>query len=250
MDGNLDGGRETAESSSARNGVLQLIGSPIGNLEDITLRAISCLKSADLIACEDTRHSRRLLNHLEISPKELVSLHDHNESSKAQWIAGRAAAGETVALLSDAGMPTVSDPGFRLVNACIDSGVTVEVIPGPSAVLTGLAGSGLPTDSFYFGGFLPVKSGKKTKELEAALSRRETSIYFESPHRIGRTLHALAELRPDRRVCVARELTKRFETYHRGTALDLADEFGAKSAKGEITLLIQGISRKEKPAKE
>lgn len=223
---------------------IQLIGSPIGNLGDITYRAVECLRTADVIACEDTRHSSRLLSHLEIQGKELVSLHDHNEQKRSHALVERARNGEKIAYLSDAGMPTISDPGYRLVNACIEAGVPVEVIPGPSAVVTALAGSGLPTDAFYFGGFLPVKSGKKRTELEAALARNETSIYFESPHRIGKSLHVLAEIAPDRKACVARELTKRFETFHRGTARGLAAEFENGPAKGEICLLIQGCGRK------
>ena len=227
------------------SGSVQLIGSPIGNLGDITYRAVECLKAADVIACEDTRHSARLLRHLEIGEKELVALHDHNEGRRAQSLADRAATGETIAYLSDAGMPTISDPGYRLVNACVEAGVRVEVIPGPSAVMTALAGSGLPTDSFYFGGFLPVKSGKRSREFEAALERTGTSIFFESPYRILKSLDALRALAPDRSVCVARELTKKFETFHRGSAEAVFEEFEAlPSIKGEITLLVAGCVRR------
>jgi len=216
------------------------VGSPIGNLGDITFRAVESLKSADVIACEDTRHSSRLLQHLQISGKELVALHDHNEAFKSESLVRRLLDGEQVAYLSDAGTPTISDPGYRLVRACIDAGVRVEVIPGPSAVVAALAGSGMPTDAFHFGGFLPVKPGKRARILGEALERPETSIYFESPHRILKTLSALAELDPAREVCVARELTKTFETYHRGTAPSLIEEFGTARVRGEITLLIRG----------
>ena len=227
------------------SGSIQLIGSPIGNLGDITFRAVECLKAADVIACEDTRHSNRLLRHLEIGEKELVALHDHNEGRRARSLADRACAGETVAYLSDAGMPTISDPGYRLVNACVEAGVRVEVIPGPSAVMTALAGSGLPTDSFYFGGFLPVKGGKRTRELESAIERAETSIFFESPHRILKSMNALCALAPDRGICVGRELTKKFETFHRGSAEEILREFEALPAiKGEITLLVAGCGRR------
>lgn len=224
---------------------VRLIGTPIGNLGDISFRAVECLRGADVIACEDTRHSSRLLAHLEISGKELVALHDHNEQERAGKLVERAARGEQIVFLSDAGTPTISDPGYRLVNACVEAEVPVEVIPGPSAVITALAGSGLPTDAFYFGGFLPVKSGKKQRELEAALERVETSIFFESPHRIGKTLTLLAGLDPNRESCVARELTKKFETYHRGTSGELASEFADKKVKGEITFLIRGAGKKK-----
>ncbi len=163
----------------------------------------------------------------------------------------RALNGDKIAFLSDAGMPTISDPGYRLVNACVEAGVKVEVIPGPSAVMTGLAGSGLPTDAFYFGGFLPVKSGKRQRELATALDRVETSVYFESPYRIVKSLEALRGLDENRQVCVARELTKKFETFHRGTPSELCKEFDGKKVKGEITLLIRGAgkrSAKEKRA--
>jgi len=228
------------------SGSVQLIGSPIGNLGDITFRAVECLKAADVIACEDTRHSVRLLRHLNIGEKELVALHDHNEGRRAQSLVDRAAAGEVIAYLSDAGMPTISDPGYRLVNACVAAEVRVEVIPGPSAVMAALAGSGLPTDSFYFGGFFPVKGGKRAKELEAALERSETSIYFESPYRILKSLDVLCSASPDREICVARELTKKFETFHRGSAKAVFEEFSKlPSIKGEITLLVAGCGRRK-----
>lgn len=229
-------------------GAVRLVCSPIGNLADITYRAVETLRAADLVACEDTRHSRRLLQHYRIEPKELASLHEHNERDRARGIAERALRGEQIAVLSDAGTPAVSDPGYRLVNHCIEAGVRVEVLPGPSAVITALAGSGLPTDAFHSGGFLPVKSGKKRTALASALDRPETTIHFESPHRIAKTLAALAELAPDRPLCVARELTKRHETYHRGSAADLAEAFSQGTTKGEITLLIQGTGKKKRRA--
>lgn len=229
----------------SRNPV-QLIGTPIGNLGDISFRAVECLRQADLIACEDTRHSSRLLAHLEIQDKELTSLHDHNEEEKSQALVARVLDGARLVFLSDAGMPTISDPGYRLVNACIEKGLEVEVIPGPCAVTTALAGSGLPTDAFYFGGFLSVKSGRRKNELEAALERKETSIFFESPYRIQKTLDTLASLDSGREVCVARELTKKFETYHRGTARELSEAFAGKKVKGEITLIVRGAGRRKR----
>ena len=226
------------------SGLVQLICTPIGNLGDITFRAVESIKAAHVVACEDTRHSRRLLSHLSITDKELVALHEHNEQYRSQSLVERALNGERIVFLSDAGTPTISDPGYRLVNACHDAGVRVEVIPGPSAVITALAGSGLPTDAFYFGGFLPVKSGRKSREIEEALARRETSIYFESPHRLTKTLAAIAALDPEREVCVARELTKKFESYRRASAENLVAEFTAQPGKGEITLLIRGSGKR------
>ena len=223
---------------------MQLIGTPIGNLGDITFRAVESIKAANVVACEDTRHSQRLLSHLGISGKELVALHEHNEQHRAQSLVERAMNGERIVFLSDAGTPTISDPGYRLVNACHEAGVRVEVIPCPSAVITALAGSGLPTDAFYFGGFLAVKSGRKGREIEEALARRETSVFFESPHRLIKTVAAIAAIEPDREICVARELTKKFETYHRGTASQLLEYFTAQPGKGEITLLIRGCGKR------
>lgn len=223
---------------------MQLIGTPIGNLGDITFRAVESIKAAHVVACEDTRHSHRLLSHLGILGKELVALHEHNEQQRARSLVERAMNGERIVFLSDAGTPTISDPGYRLVNACHEAGVRVEVIPGPSAVITALAGSGLPTDAFYFGGFLAVKSGRKGREIEEALARRETSVFFESPHRLTKTVAAIAAIEPEREICVARELTKKFETYHRGTASQLLGYFTAQPGKGEITLLIRGCGKR------
>jgi 16S rRNA (cytidine1402-2'-O)-methyltransferase len=230
-------------NATNRPGSIQLIATPIGNLGDITFRAVEAIRSADLVACEDTRHSRRLLEHLGIRDKELFALHDHNEKVKSAALVERVLHGAKLVYLSDAGTPGVSDPGYRLVNAAHAAGVPVEVLPGPSAVVTALAGSGLPSDAFYFGGFLPVKSGRRTRELGESLARRETSIFFESPHRLAGTLAILRELDPLREACVARELTKKFETYHRGTVASLHEEFAVRPPKGEITLLIRGAGR-------
>lgn len=219
------------------HGRVILVPTPIGNLGDITMRALEVLRSADRIACEDTRHSARLLNHYEISGKPLVALHDHNEARRAPDLVQAALAGETIAFISDAGMPGVSDPGFRLVRECHEAGVPVEVLPGPSAVLTALIASGLPCHAFRFGGFLPMKGGKRRTALSDGLATGETAVFFESPHRIAGTLEMLAELAPDTPTCVARELTKKFETIHRGSAKELADHFASHSAKGEIVLL-------------
>jgi 16S rRNA (cytidine1402-2'-O)-methyltransferase len=220
------------------SGRIILVPTPIGNLGDITLRAVEILKSADRIACEDTRHSGQLLAHLGISGKILVSLHDHNEARRAPDLIAAARAGETVAVISDAGMPGISDPGYRLVQACLESGTPLEVLPGPSAVITALIGSGFPCHAFRFGGFLSVKSGKRRSALAAALESGETGIFFESPHRIVSTLEILTAIDPAARTCVARELTKKFETYHRGTSTDILAHFQAHPPKGEIVLLV------------
>ena len=217
--------------------MLTVVPTPIGNLQDITLRALEALRTADVIAAEDTRHSGILLHHHGIS-RPMVSLHEHNEASRTAHLVEDIAQGRSVALITDAGMPGISDPGFRLIRACRERDLPVTVLPGPSAVLTALVGSGFPTDAFYFGGFLPVKSGRRRSELERAVAREETSVYFESPHRIIRSLEVLAELIPDGMVCVARELTKKFEEFRRGKPADLLAHFQSHPPKGEITLVI------------
>ncbi len=219
-------------------GRVVFVPTPIGNREDLTLRALEVLRNADRIACEDTRHSAPLLSHHGISGKTLTSLHEHNEVRRIPELLAAAQAGELVAVVTDAGMPGVSDPGYRLVHACIEAAVPFEVLPGPSAVLTALIGSGMPCHAFRFGGFLPVKSGRRRQALEDAIASGETAIFFESPHRLSGSLELLAEINPDAAVCVARELTKKFETYHRGTASELASHFGTHPPKGEIVLLL------------
>ncbi len=224
--------------------MLSVVPTPIGNRQDITLRAIEVLQAADLVAAEDTRHSGMLLQHLGIK-KPFISLHEHNESQRSSELVDRMAGGAHVALITDAGMPGISDPGHRLIRTCIERGIPLTVLPGPSAVLTALVGSGFPSDRFYYGGFLPVKSGRRAAEIGRAAVRRETSIYFESPHRIIRTLEALKESCPARSICVARELTKTFEDYQRGTAEALLAHFEKHPPKGEITLLVAAMEKGE-----
>jgi 16S rRNA (cytidine1402-2'-O)-methyltransferase len=219
--------------------LLTLVPTPVGNLEDITLRALRILREADVIAAEDTRHASILLRHHGIS-RPLLSLHEHNEAQRAGELAQRLDAGENIALLTDAGTPGISDPGFRVVRECIERGLEFTVLPGPTSILPALVGSGLPLHEFYFGGFLPVKSGRRRNLLEAALARAETSIFFESPHRIAKSLAVLAELAPDRPVCVARELSKKFEEYWRGPAAELSARAEKTPPRGEICLLIAG----------
>ncbi len=217
--------------------MLTVVPTPIGNLQDITLRALEALRAADVVAAEDTRHSGILLHHHGIS-KPMVSLHEHNEASRTAELVEQIAQGRQVALITDAGMPGISDPGFRLIRACRERHLPVTVLPGPSAVPTALVGSGFPTDAFYFGGFLPVKSGRRQAELERAAAREETSVYFESPHRLLKSLEVLAALAPDLSVCVARELTKKFEEFRRGKPAELAEHYRQHPPRGEITLVI------------
>lgn len=221
--------------------MISFVPTPIGNRADITLRAIDVLKNADLIACEDTRHSRPLLLHHDID-RPLLSLHDHNEAQRIDELILKAKQGMQIAAISDAGMPLISDPGYRLLQACIEEDVPYTVLPGPSAVITALAGSGFPCHSFRFDGFLPVKKGKRRKTLEFAVQSQTTAIFFESPHRIISTMEILSDIDPNVRVCVARELSKKFETYHRDTSANLLSQFQTKNPKGEIVLLIDGIS--------
>lgn len=220
-------------------GKLYIVATPIGNLGDITERARACLAAVDVVACEDTRHSHVLLQHIGVR-KPLVSLHEHNEAGRSAQLRAELQQGRTVAYITDAGMPGVSDPGQRLVNACVRAGIPVEVLPGPSAVITALIGSGFPADAFFFGGFLPVKGGQRERALARALEREETSVFFESPHRITGTLELLARLAPGRRICVARELTKKFEEYRRGTASEIHSHYAAHPAKGEICIVLSG----------
>ena len=219
-------------------GAIYLVATPLGNLEDITLRALRVLGEVDLIACEDTRHTGNLLKHFDIS-KPLLSFHEHNETARASDIVERASRGESIAVVSDAGMPGISDPGYRLVAEAIAAGVVVVPIPGPVALETALAASGLPTDSFRFGGFLPAKATQRRKALQALIDDTATLVFYEAPHRIVKTLEDLLEILGDRQVVIARELTKVHEEFLRGSVSDLLatlDQRGA--ARGEITLLI------------
>ncbi len=221
--------------------MITFVPTPIGNRADITQRALSTLQDADLIACEDTRHSRPLLKHYEIDVP-LISLHDHNEQQRIPEIVEKAQQGLNIAVISDAGTPLISDPGYRLVQACIEHQLEYTVLPGPSAVITALAGSGFPCHAFSFDGFLPVKKGKRRKALEAAIESGKTALFFESPHRLISTLEILSDIHPQLEVCVARELSKKFETYHRGSANDLWAQFKQRAPKGEIVLLINPAS--------
>ena len=220
--------------------MLYVVATPIGNLGDITLRALEILRDVDLVAAEDTRHSGILLKHYQIS-KPLISFHEHNEAMRTAQLAERLRAGEKIALITDAGTPGLSDPGARLIRECIKRGLDFTIIPGPSSILTALVGSGFSAERFFFGGFLPVKSGQRERELRAAAAREETSIHFESPHRLTKTLKASIDIMPDRQLCVARELTKKFEEFRRGTAANLLAHYEAHPPKGEIVLVISSL---------
>lgn len=215
-------------------GRLTVCPTPIGNMDDVSKRVRDALVMADYIACEDTRRTGRLLDKLEIRPKpRLVSNHEGNEVSRATELVKRIERGDRIALVSDAGMPAISDPGYRLVRACIDRDLEVEVLPGPSVIPVALVASGLPTDRWRFEGFLPKRSG----EMERVLNSTETVIAFESPRRISNSLAALAQLAPERQAAVCREMTKMHEEVVRGTLSELAMRFKAE-VKGEIVLVI------------
>jgi 16S rRNA (cytidine1402-2'-O)-methyltransferase len=219
-------------------GRLLLIATPIGNLEDITYRAVRLLGEADLIACEDTRHTRHLLDHYGIA-KPTISYHEHNEMERSAELAARMLNGAVIALVSDAGMPLVSDPGYRLVRAAIDNAIPVVPVPGPSAALAALAASGLPTDSFLFGGFLPPKTAAKAVFLRKFRDFSSTLVLYEAPHRVLETLEAIEQELGPRPVVVARELTKIHEEFLRGTAAEIHAILSARdSVKGEFTILI------------
>jgi probable S-adenosylmethionine-dependent methyltransferase, YraL family len=217
--------------------MLYVVATPIGNLGDITLRALEILKSVDLIAAEDTRHSGMLLKHFGIK-KPFISYHEHNEAMRTAELGERLAGGENIALITDAGTPGLSDPGARLVRECIKRELSFTIIPGPSSILTALVGSGFSIEKFRFRGFLPIKSGRRERELRAAAESGETVIFFESPYRLVKTLSACVDIMTDRQLCVAREMTKKFEEFRRGTAADLLAHYEAHPPKGEIVLVI------------
>jgi 16S rRNA (cytidine1402-2'-O)-methyltransferase len=220
-------------------GTLYLVATPVGNLQDITLRAIEVLKEVDLIACEDTRHTQKLLTYFGITTAT-VSYHEHNERERAAEILAKLKSGGRVAVVSDAGMPGICDPGYRVVGLAVENGVPVVPVPGASAVVLALAASGLPTDAFGFGGFLPAKSGQRREVLEGIAGSTRTEIFYEAPHRVVEALEDLVEvLGGARRVVVARELTKLHEEFLRGTAAEVLAVLKQRGdVKGEITLLI------------
>jgi 16S rRNA (cytidine1402-2'-O)-methyltransferase len=220
-------------------GTLYLVATPIGNLEDITLRALRTLKECDVVAAEDTRRTGQLLKHFGIS-KPMLSYFQFNEAKRSEEIIGRLQRGEKVALVTDAGSPGISDPGERVVKAAVAAGFRVESVPGPSALVAALTASGLPADEFHFIGFLPHKSGQRRKQLERLKGYEGTLVLYESPYRVERLLGELSELFPTRHVVLARELTKRFEEYLRGTPAQLLEVLKSRSLKGEFVVLVAG----------
>jgi 16S rRNA (cytidine1402-2'-O)-methyltransferase len=231
--------RDNAGDENPKPGILYLVGTPIGNLEDITLRALRTLKEVDLIACEDTRQTAKLLKHYGIE-KPTVSYHEHNELTRAAELVVHLERGDNVAVVSDAGMPGVSDPGYRLVALAARHHIQVVPIPGASAFLSALVASALPTDSFHFGGFLPAKAGARRTALEAVLASPRTEVFYEAPHRIVETLRDIVEVDgAERHVVIAREVTKLHEEFLRGHAGDILEQLQRRGEiRGEITLLI------------
>src|SRR5437667_1069501 len=223
--------------ASPATGCLYLVGTPIGKLDDITLRALRILKEADQIACEATRHTQKLLSHYEIS-KPLVSYHEHNEMTRAPELVVAMEQGAKIALVSDAGMPLVSDPGYRLVTLCARHQIPVIPIPGPSALLAALSASGLPNEEFLFVGFLPARTGERRRALERLRIEDRTLILYEAPHRVAETIADAHEILGDRPACLAREVTKLHEEFLHGQLPERAASLEERPARGEITLLI------------
>jgi 16S rRNA (cytidine1402-2'-O)-methyltransferase len=228
---------QETNSSAETRGCLYLVGTPIGNLEDITLRALRTLREADQIACEDTRHTQKLLNHYEIR-KPLVSYHEHNEMTRAPELVVAMEEGQQIALVSDAGMPLVSDPGHRLVTLCLRHHIPIVPVPGPSALLAALSASGLPAEEFLFVGFLPARSGERRRALEHLRIEARTIILYEAPHRVEEFLTDAREILGDRPACLAREVTKIHEEFRRGKLSEIVASLAESPARGEITLLI------------
>jgi 16S rRNA (cytidine1402-2'-O)-methyltransferase len=224
-------------------GTLYLVASPIGNLEDITLRALRTLKECDVVAAEDTRRTGQLLQHFGIA-KPMLSYFRFNEARRSEEILARLGRGEKIALVTDAGSPGISDPGERVVKAALMAGFRVEPVPGPCALVAALTASGLPTDEFRFIGFLPHKPGQRRKRLESLRDFSGTLVIYESPYRIEKLLTELAEVLPDQQIVLARELTKKFEQFLRGTASQLLEMFKQKPAKGEFVVIIEGAPMK------
>ncbi|PSB18357.1 16S rRNA (cytidine(1402)-2'-O)-methyltransferase [Phormidesmis priestleyi ULC007] len=224
----------------ANAGTLYIVGTPIGNLEDMTVRAVRILQTVDLIAAEDTRHTGKLLHHFQIKTPQ-ISYHEHNLTTRTSELLSRLQQGRSIALVSDAGMPGISDPGYELVKACADEAITVVPIPGASAVITALSASGLPSDRFIFEGFLPAKSQARRPHLESLRSESRTIVFYESPHRLRATLQDLADmLGSDRSITLARELTKLHEEFWRGTVDEAIELYLKREPQGEYTIIVAG----------
>lgn len=225
---------------------LYVCPTPIGNLEDITLRTIRTLEEVDYIAAEDTRHTIKLLNHLNIK-KPLISLHEHNEAFKSKELIELITSGHDIALVSDAGMPGISDPGEKLIKQCIESEVAVVTLPGPSAFITALVNSGLDTSRFTFIGFLDRNNKTRKETIEALKARQETLIFYEAPHRIEKTISELFEILGDRKIVIARELTKKYEQYIRTSLRSLSEDFSMLEHRGEMVIILEGAIEEVEP---
>jgi 16S rRNA (cytidine1402-2'-O)-methyltransferase len=234
-----------SKQSDNQAGIIFVVSTPIGNLGDMTYRGVETLKDVSAILAEDTRHTRKLLTHYGIK-NELIAYHDHNKEAATPKVLDRVTRGDTLALVSDAGTPGISDPGFYLVRAAMAAGIRVTVVPGANALLSALLLSGFPTDAFVFEGFLPKKKGELERKFQQLEGERRTAIYFVSPHRLIKVLEAIGRALPERTVAVVREITKIHEETRRGTAAELLDHFGGRSVRGEIVLLIKGKDKKDK----
>ena len=230
---------------NSTEGVLYIVSTPIGNLEDITLRALRTLKEVNLIAAEDTRHTRRLLAHYEIHTPT-TSYFEGNQIQKGEKLVARLKAGESIALVSDAGTPTISDPGYRLLTQCIEADIPIIPIPGPSACIAAASVAGLPLHNFVFEGFLSPKSGRRKRQLAELREEKRTLIFYESPHRIIVFLQDVLDVFGDRQVSVARELTKKFEEVFRGKVTEAIEKFQETSPRGEFTIVIEGFLSSKK----
>jgi len=230
-------------------GIVYLIPTPIGNMGDMTPRALECLQDSELIACEDTRVSGRLLNHFGIK-KRLISYHDFNEQMRLPQLLEVLNHGGNISVMTDAGAPGLSDPAYRIIRAAIENDIKISPLPGANALVPALSGSGLPMDRFFFEGFLPNKSGARKNRLEKLKELEHTLVFYESPHRIEKTLADALEILGDRRACIAREISKIYEEFIRGSLNELIDITGSRKLKGEIVLVVEGTGRKKKAVKK
>ncbi len=221
-------------------GKLYLVPTPIGNLEDITIRAIRILGEVDIIACEDTRRTGQLISKLQIQKKKFISYHDYNESRRTNKLIDSLNEGQSVAVVSDAGSPGISDPGFRIIRSAIENDIEIIPLPGPTSVIPALTASGLPTDRFFFEGYLSHKSSGRKKRLEEIKNISHTLLFFESPHRLVKSLNDIYEILGDRRACVAREMTKIHEQFVRGTISEILEQLSNMTVKGEIVIVVEG----------
>lgn len=234
---------------STETGKLYLVPTPIGNMGDITSRALEVLNEVELIACEDTRHSGMLLKKLDIK-KRLISYHDFNEAARARQLTEILSRGDSVAVITDAGSPGISDPAYRIVRAAVDDEIEIVPLPGPTAIIPALTASGLPTDRFFFEGFLSHKSGARRTRLDKIKTLDHTLVFFESPHRIEKCLRDMLEVLGDRSACLAREISKRYEQFVRGSLSDLVQHVTDRSVKGEIVLIVNGAAAHQKSTTE